>query len=163
MSVSASIDLKVIGRNGFSPTASYIIESLLANGWSIYFEDKVSYLPINDNDMFDWQHKSIDQTTLMNIIKRKESLYEKVGLLIVYGETGIGGDLLIDSYIDIDDDLSICNSNNIDITFCLGVNRLKLKNIKEKDITDVGWYFERIIPYLETEKTFLVSITFAQY
>ena len=69
---------------------------------------------------------------------------EIIGAGLTWKETSIGGTMLIHP--------------NLDISFSLTTNRKRVSN----NITDVIWYLERILPYLETDLMTVQQFTFRQ-
>ena len=60
MSISASIDLKFLGYGSKQISIKKIIQLLLNFGWTLKDNGKVSYLPLGDDDNFNWLHEDIN-------------------------------------------------------------------------------------------------------
>ncbi len=133
MSYSVSLNVKLDSNNMLC--CKEIINLLLKTGWNIQKNSNITFLPLNDDDMFEW---TTSETTLYDFIKlvdEKEYLDEIVGVELYWEDTDIGGHLLM--------------FNNSDFSFDLNINT---KYIGEKvKIPDFNWYAERIIPYLSQE------------
>lgn len=131
MSNSISLNIKLDSNNEVS--CKNIVQLLIKEGWSIVKDDKIAFLPINDNDMFDWTSEKISMNDFVKLIDKKEELGELVAVELYWKDTDIGGHLLFYS------------SN--DFSFGLNINT-KYITTKTK-VPDFNWYFERIIPCLE--------------
>ncbi|HOQ01556.1 MAG TPA: hypothetical protein PK604_12200 [Acetivibrio clariflavus] len=55
---------------------------------------KVSFLPLGDNDDYDWQSEEIDLEQLMDIIDKKEKQNEVIGVILYWDKSSIGMQLL---------------------------------------------------------------------
>ncbi|WP_144687022.1 hypothetical protein [Acetivibrio clariflavus] len=93
---------------------------------------KVSFLPLGDNDDYDWQSEEIDLEQLMDIIDKKEKQNEVIGVILYWDKSSIGMQLLI--------------WNSGKLPFILTINRKILNDNTEINVTDVNWYLERILP-----------------
>ena len=58
-----------------------IIQKLLDFGWTFNDYGKVSYLPIGDEDNFNWHIDDISVEKLMMILKEKEKRNEIIGIV----------------------------------------------------------------------------------
>ena len=137
MSKSVCIDIELRENHSLS-NAKGVIKSFLKNGWEIRRENKIYYLPIDD-EMFNWQEENITDEKLFQIIEQKELQNEIVGLVFYFNSCDTGVSMLMFSHNKI--------------SFSLNIERLKL-NLKE-DVTNVNWYLRRIIPcfgYNEIER-----------
>ncbi|MBN2908792.1 hypothetical protein JQC72_04550 [Polycladomyces sp. WAk] len=54
MSVSASIDIHLVSRNGERMSTVKVVQTLLDDGWTLDDHGQVSYLPVGDRDDFDF-------------------------------------------------------------------------------------------------------------
>jgi len=126
MSISASIDL-VFDRE-VSPVT--LIETLINFGWSVNDNGHISYLPLSDDDQFDWEWCDINRwSSVLSILTSKAALKETVGLALTWEDSNIGGEILI-----LSDGRNIC--------FSLTSNR---KEINNNSYTDFSWYLGKII------------------
>ena len=133
MSISAAITLTIVKKSK-KMTWVDIIQLLLDNGWSINDHGMMSYLPLHDNDMFDWQREPINNEKLITILTEKETLREQLGVCITWKDTNIGGSLLAFS----DDQ----------VLFSIDINRQTMQVDKKDIVTDVNWYLSKINPIL---------------
>lgn len=149
MSVSASINIKLVMLDGKMISSADIINRLLRCNWTINDNGNISFLPLGDNDDYDWQNKNINLEQLMNIIVEKEKQNEVIGVTLMWGKTRIGGQLLI------------WQKGNLSIN--LTVNRKILNDNTEIDATDVNWYLERILPAFKGGNCIVETVTFEQH
>lgn len=135
MSVSASIDIQFVQKENDRMSSIAVLQKLIQFGWTFNDYGLVSYLPIGDNDDYDWQREDISIDSIMNIISVKEQNRENIGVVLTWKDTDIGGQFLL------------WNDGNLSINLTINLKRLEgideSKNIK---ITDVNWYFTRLIP-----------------
>lgn len=106
-----------------------IIEELLKLGWTYNDNNQVTYLPIGDAGMYNWQSVPLNEwKRIKEIIAKKIKLNETVGLVLTWENTQIGGDF---HFMPLKDSLSITWS----------VNRKKLKG----GYTDHSWYIPKVL------------------
>lgn len=145
MSASASINISIAKRREISFSVVDIIKILLNNGWNIINDNKILYLPLGDNDKFDWQYTPMNENDFFDLIKQKELATEIIGVGLIWENSSIGGTILINS--------------SCDILFSLTINRKKIFD----DVTDVNWYLERLLTFFETDLVTVESFSFKQY
>lgn len=143
MSISASIDLAI--NTTISPLILAIIGILLDAGWGFKYEQFSSYLPLGDNDDFDWKIEKIEDINLLEILAEKEKSGELIGVAMVWKNTGSGGTFLFHS----DGSISIN----------LSINRKKI----EEKFTDVNWYIDKLISPLIEAKIIIESFVFSEH
>jgi hypothetical protein len=113
-------------------SAPIIIEALVNAGWNPIVNGSINYLPINDNDLYNWTSSKFSINHLLEIIKRKEQNNETIGVELYWKETNVGVSLLI------------INSN--ELSFSIEINK---KYIDESAyLIDFNWYSKKIIPIL---------------
>ena len=148
MSVEASIDIKL--NENIDYRIMDIIEALIKGGWTLKNgQYEVSYLPIGDEDHFDWLEKSITHDELRRIIEEKENLNEVVGIKMYWRDTNIGITLLIHSYKEF--------------SISLSINRKKINVEDARSVTDINWYVQTIIETLKKQKYQIERFTFEEY
>ncbi|WP_091018219.1 hypothetical protein [Paenibacillus amylolyticus] len=128
MSVSISIEIslsKQISR-------MTILRKLVDFGWSYNDQGKVTYLPIGDDNEFNWQRKSIPLEELLKILVIKDNQRELIGVAMTWKETDVGGTFLIEE--------------NGTILMSPDINRKVLDVESYNKITDVNWYVTKLIP-----------------
>lgn len=146
MSTSASINIR-LNCEYVSPTK--IINIFLDNGWTFNDNGFMSYLPIGDNDDFNWQSKNIDKDYLLKILAEKEQKKELIGVVITWKDTEIGGQLLI--------------WDKGDISISLTLNRKLIDTEKSDRITDVNWYLKRILPIFPMNNLEIESFSYEEH
>lgn len=144
MSTLASLRIKLAHKKANPISAVSILKVLIEHGWNLVNNGKVLYLPLGDDDDFDWQEDEINESVFLNIVYQKEKANEVIGVGMTWKDTSIGGTVLI------------CSA--LDISFSLTINRKRLIN----NITDVNWYLEKIIPCLDTDFTTVENYNFSQ-
>ena len=118
-------------------------------GWKYYnAEEKIEYLPIGDDDAFNWQKKFLSEDELQELINYKQNNSERVGLNLYYENSEEGLTLLI--------------KNTKEIIIDLSINRKTIENNRES-ITDIGWYFNNIIQKLKERECPIDYIKFEEY
>ena len=125
MSISFSLNIKL----GNTVRCKEIIDLLLQNGWDIVKNGIITYLPLNDNDMFNWTVSENSRSDFMKLVDEKEKINELIGVEINWSNTNIGGHLLLYS--------------GSDFSFQLNVNTKYLN--AEYKIPDLNWYAEKIM------------------
>lgn len=140
MSVSASIEIELVGID-----ITKTIQALLNNGWTFNDNGHKSYLPIGDNDSWDWCWDSLTDEELLYILKKKEELGEIIGVGITWLDTARGGELIFE--------------NNKLLIFNLSNNRL----VGESSITDFEWYLKRIVGVFDKNEMEVKSIKCYEY
>ena len=78
MSVSASIEIQFLDKKPID-----IVILLLNAGWTFNDNGHQTYLPIGDNDEWDWVWDNLNNEDLLAILKNKQELSE----VIVIGMT----------------------------------------------------------------------------
>ncbi len=143
MSVSASIDISLSEEN-IDPVT--IFRYLLNHNWRIEDNGNKVFLPLNDDDMFDWQSRTdIKDYEVFDILSRKNNIKETLGVSLSWLDTNVGGEFLIAQDLTV----SISLTNN--------------RQINSYGITDFDWYLSKIIPVLTSEKICIESIIFSEY
>lgn len=97
-------------------------------GWGIYNpQGMVEYLPIGDNEQYNWKCENIGEEEVHKILLEKVSRKEPVGINLFY-DGGIEG-------------ISLLADNTEEIFLGISINRKILKN----NYTDTAWYLQNII------------------
>ena len=144
MSTLASLDIKLSRKKAIQISTESIIKALMSNGWNILNNGNILYLPLGDQDDFDWQENALNQSDFFNIIEQKVRKNEIIGVGITWKDSVIGGTLLINPAFDI--------------SFSLTINRKRLFS----NVTDVNWYLEKLLPCLETDLMTVERFSFSQ-
>jgi hypothetical protein len=146
MSVSAAIDLE-LSTSSDRVSAKKVLMTLHDFGWSFDDHGNVSYLPVGDQDDFDWQSEKMSVENLLEIVEAKEQRGELIGVTITWKDTGIGGQLLLQS--------------DGTMTFSITVNRKCID--EETRITDVNWYLMRLLLPLNQNGFYVAFFQFSEH
>ena len=120
--------LIILNCSAYSKNLVDVLKIFQQIGWSIYNQQgKVEYLPIGDDDEYDWQCEEMSEIKLYDVISKKIGNKEQIGVNLFY-KNGIEG-------------ISIMAYSTDQITLGISVNR---RIVKEK-YTDMIWYLENII------------------
>jgi len=160
MSVSTSIDLRIVqSMSGTIVSPMKILEKLVSNGWNL-FDKKgcVSYLPVGDDDMFNWTGKKMNGTSLMEILKEKELIGELIGVGLTWKSTGIGGEVLLRQEKEMQR-----KGIHVSMSFCLTRNRKLLSDYDCLKITDVNWYLTKLLPIFNQGNTLVEYFSYEEY
>ena len=129
--MSAYIDFQFDKTSHFNPLS--IIDSLLELGWS-YDEGHISYLPLGDNDLFDWQWEEISHwPKIREIITQQCANKERIGICLVWPNSPTGTQFLFET----EESQLLVNLTG----------RKRIKGIERA--TDFTWYLEKLLPPLE--------------
>lgn len=139
MSRSTFIDISIVSE---TKTSIDFIKALIKAGWTFNDYGSVMYLPINDNDDFDWQREKMPDFDLIKILIKKEKLNETIGVVLTWKNTNIGGEVLF--------------KKDKTILFNLSMNRKVVSH--DFNVIDATWYFKKIIPGLTNHDTIIKSI-----
>lgn len=148
MSLSASINIQIVSSQNKVISSIEIIKNLMANGWTLNDNGKTSYLPIGDDDDYNWILENIDSEKLLDIFSEKEKRNEIIGVSLTWKDTNIGGMLLIFA--------------EGELSLNLTINKKYISNNFDLKIIDVNWYLEKLIPGLNRKSLKLISFSFEQ-
>jgi len=125
MSVLAGIEISFSKENN----VLNLIDSLTQYGWCLNENSTISYLPLGDNEQYDWQTESLDNWDFIcGVIEKKMLTGEMVGLSLTWKDSMIGGEFLFDS-------------NGSYLNIGLSINR---KTKGDSNDTDFNWYTEKL-------------------
>lgn len=148
MSTTASIDIEILNNSDYIVSAVYLMDEMLNKNWNVRYNGKINYLPLGDEDLFEWTENILTEDQLREIIKQKELQNEIVGIVFYWDDTNIA--------------ISMLKFQDNQISFNLNINRVVIDSMKSTNITDVNWYLTKIIPCLNTEKSKICSVKFNQ-
>lgn len=118
-------------------------------GWKYYDDEKnIEYLPLGDDDEFDWQKEFLSEKELKELINNKQDRYERIGLNLYYENSEEG--------------LTLLAKNTKEIVINLNINRRTIENSRDS-ITDIGWYFNNIIQKFKERECPIDYIKFEEY
>lgn len=140
MSVSNSIDIciKNIGSR------LEMVKVFFENEWTPSYQGRITFLPFGDKDEFDWQSEDISIDSLYAILKEKEDAGEMLGIIIIWKDSMIGGQLLLFN------DKSISFNPNINTKLC--------NDYEELNLLDYNWYLPKLIAPLSSLDIHIESI-----
>ena len=138
--------LMTLDCSDYSESIADVLKIFQQIGWYIYNpQGKVEYLPIDDDDEYDWQCDEKTESELYDIISKKTAGKEQIGInLFYYGGT---------------EGISLIANNTSQILLSITINR---KTIKGK-YTDMSWYLENIIYKLLKIDVRLLSYKIEEY
>jgi hypothetical protein len=111
-----------------------VIETLISSGWTINDNGHISFLPVGDNDEYNWEWCDINKwETVDAIIDKKEKNGETIGLALTWKDTNIGGNVLF-------------WKSREEFCFSLTSNRKKIGG--DNLYTDFSWYLDKLITVL---------------
>ena len=99
-------------------------------GWSC-FGDRKAFLPLHDDDNFDWQTLPITDEELLSLIAEKQACGELCGVILCHQHSDAG--------------VSLLARNTKEVQLNPGINRKTVCG----DFTDASWYIENIAAKLE--------------
>ena len=141
--MSRSISLCINFESNINVNPVEVIQILLENGWEAVRENRVNYLPVNDNDMFGWTNEEMKLDKMFDIIINKYKNNEIIGVSLFWNDSDIGFNLLI---------------SPSELTFLLDINTKYIDN--GNDIVDFNWYSTKILPCLK-EKFYINNYNFS--
>lgn len=119
-------------------------------GWKLLDEDnKITYLPVNDKGLYNWESAKISMDSLLEILLKKEEKKETIGLQLYYEKTGIGISLLLE--------------NSMDLLVSADINRKTISSAADMKTTDVNWYIENIILKLRKKGCIIEAFKFEEF
>ena len=111
MSIFATIEIQLIEKIDIHNSTLDVINNLIQFDWSVYHNNYIGYLPIGDQDNYNWQDaKDIEFKLLQKIIFEKEKRNEVIGLIMRWKDTEIGGAFLFHSVHKLSVTLNNANS-----------------------------------------------------
>lgn len=139
----------ILDCSNYSEKIMDIIELFSVIGWK-YFNDKkqVAYLPLGDNDDFDWQESKLSEKEVRELVHSKQIHSEMVGLNLYHTNSMAG--------------ISFLAKTTKNIILSLDINRKTIDD-KRKSITDVSWYLCNVIEKLELQGCSMEHFSFEEY
>lgn len=118
------------------------------SGWTIDDNGLVTYLPVGDIDLFDWQMEDIDFESVMKILTEKQKRGELIGIAMTWGDSGIGGTVLVH------------RDGNIHIS--LNINRKLIEDTAAIKVTDLNWYTTKLLPLFNQDGYQVISFSYQE-
>lgn len=133
MSRSSSIDIRYYSSVA---TSCEVLKLLLRYGWNLDDYGEITFLPMGDDDRFDWMslpYTMDNQRHVLQLLEAKERAQELLGITLQWENSRIGGTVLF--YPDQS------------FSFMATINRRTLPML---EVTDVNWYLHKLLaPLLE--------------
>ena len=127
--MSSAFSLEIVVEDKEISSLKEIIELLLKNNWRINKFGKIVFLPVNDDDMYNWVSKELSIEDFYKILLQKEKNNEIVGIEFIDANSDIGVHLIAKS------------KNHLTFTFNINRKYLDDNNI----IIDYNWYADNIL------------------
>lgn len=119
-----------INCESYSDSIVDIIVLLNKIGWG-YKDDQIEYLPLNDNDMFDWRKEPLSLEKLFSVISQKQDNGELTGVVLYHKNSDKG--------------ITLLARDTKEINLSIDINRKTIEN----EFTDISWYITNIAAELE--------------
>ncbi len=103
-----------------------VFRALQAAGWGNR-DGMTEFLPLHDDGMYNWQKAILSPEKFSAILREKQQLHEKIGVILYYRNTETG--------------IMLLARDAQEITFGLDIGR---KTISD-NMTDVSWYLEHVV------------------
>lgn len=147
MSREASIRLNCME---YTTDIKTIVQVLLKIGWKLYnTHNKVEFLPLGDEDDYNWQEKFLTENDALKLVADKQAYHEMIGLNLFHEESDRGVTLLA--------------RETSNISLCLEINRKRLNDDDRDSFTDFTWYFNNIIKKMDESGCILRYIKYEEY
>jgi hypothetical protein len=130
--MSRTITIAVKFTADYRISAQSILNTLIESGWNPINSGIINYLPVNDNDMYNWTQEEMSLSQLLKIVELKERGQEVIGVDLYWGNSNVGISLLI--------------FNSTEVSFGLNINRKYIDDATQ--LIDFNWYALRILPNL---------------
>lgn len=132
--------------SAYSQDLLEIIKLFKSIGWDIHnLKGETEYLPLNDNDMYNWKCEILSESELYDIISRKIENREIVGISLFYSKGSEG--------------VSLLANNTSEILLSIITNRRIIKG----NNTDMAWYIKNIIYKLLNHNVRLLSYQLEEF
>jgi hypothetical protein len=146
--MSKSITLDISFHKDEKYDIKNIINLLKGNGWNYIYNEKVKYLPVGDDDDFDWKNEVLTEEEIFNIIYEKEKKGEKNGLSLYWENSDLGVNLIVRSLWEL--------------SFDLCINRKMIRG-KYENMTDINWYYEKLVMGFVNNNFNILSIHYEEF
>ena len=118
----------ILDCSSYSDNIIEILKKFKQIGWDIHRQQgETEFLPVGDDDMYEWQCEKISEIKLYEIVSKKMALREQIGVNLFYGNGSEGISLLADT--------------TKEIMLSMSIDRKTYKG----NNTDMIWYLENII------------------
>ena len=167
MSVSASIDIKLVkyiainDRDDIPSKCEYnipaieIIKELVRFGWTPNINGEMHYLPIGDKDDYAWISNEFNFEKLNEIVEKKESLGEIIGINMQWKDTDIQVSFIF---------YPKCRLAEVQLSVWLDASRPILFELSDwHKVTDVNWFLIRLLPAFKDSDLAIESFSYNEY
>lgn len=125
-----------------------LINDLIDFGWTYDDGGKISYIPVGDNDLFEWQEESLENwNKVLEIIQEKIAKNEVIALILTWRDTQIGGHFII-------------SEDRKCLMISLSVDRQTIGNSRK---TNFDWYEGKIVTALKNHGYKLDNAQFSEF
>jgi len=149
LSLSASFDFTLVSNQVEVISAVDIIQRMLKFGWTLNDGGVVSYLPLGDQDDYDWQRVRITIDELLPMLREKEQKNEVIGVGMTWKDTDIGGEFLF--------------RGSGEISISLSINRKTLRDTMGGVVMDLSWYLTKLLPILSQGDLIVESFSYQEH
>lgn len=138
--------------SSYSKDVTDIIKLFNEIGW-VFKNEKMEYLPLNDDGMYCWQEEPLSYEKLFSIIRQKQKDGENIGVILYQKNSDKGTTFLA--------------KNTDEIILCLDINRKVIEGDFSEipwggDYTDISWYIINIVAELEKAGCVLEKIEYEE-
>ncbi len=127
----------------YSNSIALIISAFNQIGWG-YSDKQKEYLPLHDDDNFNWETHTLSVDELLSIISDKQECGELCGVVLYHQSSDKG--------------ITILAQNTKEVMVNININR----KIICKDFTDISWYIENIVAKLEDIGCTIESLRYSE-
>ena len=120
----------IIDCSLYTDSIAEIIRTFQLIGWD-FADGQAEFLPLHDDDMFDWQSEPLSAEEVLAIVTEKQRCGELCGVILYHQSSDRG--------------ISLLAQNTAEIMLHISINRKTICN----DFTDASWYIEHIAAELE--------------
>lgn len=127
----------------YSNSIAKIILAFNQIGWG-YSDNQKEFLPLHDDDDFNWESQPLSVNELLSIISNKQECGELCGVILYHQNSDKG--------------ISILAKNTKEIQVNININRKIVCN----EFTDASWYIKNIIAKLEDIGCIIQSVSYQE-
>ena len=120
----------IMNCSSYTDSIAEIIRAFQLIGWR-FADGQTEFLPLHDDDMFDWQSEPLSAEEVLAIVTEKQACGERCGVILYHQSSGRG--------------ISLLAQNTAEIMVNISINRKKVCG----DFTDASWYIVHIAAELE--------------
>lgn len=156
MSATYLFEIDIIKRKESDLSATDLIESFIAAGWSLFSENStIIFTDTNDIDDYNYLSKHIEKNEYYDIVRKKQNNGEPIAFALFRSENH--HKYRIDIII-----IPRLEDSRFKVAISPSDGTRKMLSAEPK-ILDVNWYLIRVIPYLTSEKMVVENFSYSQY